>query len=64
MIKAVANKNVALFPTTESGEVIKINDNTALVQGTGEVPFVILKDGKAKTVTIDFAEKPVQEVVI
>lgn len=62
MIKAVANKKLAVFPKTENGEVIKINNNTALVQGTGKVPFVVLKDGETRNVTVDFSQGSIIEI--
>ena len=64
MIKAVCNDKVAVFSENENGEVIKLNKNTATVQGEGKVPFKILKDGKIKEITVDFTEKTVWEIVV
>ena len=64
MIKAVCNDKVAVFSENENGEVIKLNKNTATVQGEGKVPFKILKDGKIKEITVDFTEKTVCEIVV
>jgi len=63
MTKAVVKDRLAVWPLSESGEVIKIDSNKAIVQGKGLVEFTLAKDGLTKTTTIDFTQNPVAEIV-
>lgn len=62
MTKAVINDGIAVWPLSENGEVISVDGKKAIVQGEGTVEFVFAKDGKQKTVTVDFNGKAVLEL--
>ncbi len=62
MIKAVINENVAVWPLSENGEVLSVNNGKATVQGDGIVDFVVAKNGKQITVTVDFNKKSVVDI--
>ena len=62
MTKAVINGGFAAWPLSENGEVISVSGKKAVVQGEGTVEFALAKDGKQKTVTVDFNENSVLEI--
>ena len=62
MTKAVVNNGLAVWPLSESGEVIIVDGQKAVVQGEGKVKFNLAKDGEIKTITSDFCEKSVLEI--
>lgn len=62
MTKAVINGGFAAWPLSENGEVVSVSGKKAVVQGEGRVEFTLAKDGKQKTVTVDFNENSVLEI--
>ncbi len=62
MTKAVVNNSLAVWPLSENGEVISVDGEKAVVQGEGIVEFTFAKDGKTKTLTVDFSENSVLEI--
>lgn len=63
MTKAVVNNSLAVWPLSENSEVISVDGKKAVVQGEGVVEFVLAKDGKTKTLTVDFSKNSVLEIV-
>lgn len=61
MIKALLQEGTLIYPHSEEGEVLSIGKETALLQGVGQCTFTICKEGKQKTVSVDFCE-PVLEI--
>ena len=61
MLKAVLQEGTLLYPHSEEAEVLSIGKETALLQGVGRCEFTICKEGKQKTVSVDFCE-PVLEI--
>lgn len=62
LIKCVCADNCALWSTSESGEVLSVSSERALVQGTGKVTFALAKDNKVTNYEIDFTASPIQEI--
>lgn len=63
MVKAVISKDDAFaYACGEDGEVLSVNKNELIVQGTGKQRFVYGKDGKTTEIELDFSGKPVQTV--
>ena len=62
LVKVLTFGDTALYPQSDADEVISFDGTCARVQGTGIADFVLLRDGKAKVVTVDFTESPIREI--
>ena len=62
LVKVTAYGNAAMYPEKDENEVISINESVARVQGVGVSKFILLKDGVAKEITVDFSESAAQEI--
>lgn len=62
MIKCMVKGDTLAYPHSEDGEVLEILGDSVRVQGEGRVDFTVCKDGKSRTVTVDFAEKNTQTI--
>ena len=51
-----------MYPEKDENEVISIDESVARVQGVGVSKFILLKDGVAKEITVDFSESAAQEI--
>ena len=59
LIKVASTDKCAVYPINDECEVVSINDKEATVQGIGICNFIILKDGKKTSFTVDFRENSV-----
>ena len=64
LVKVLAFGDAALYPVRDENEVISFDGSTARVQGTGVAEFVLLKDGAARKVEVDFTDTPVREICL
>jgi hypothetical protein len=64
MIKAVCKDNTIIYPTSENGEVLEINGDSAILQGSGKVTFIICKNGEQKEIALSFDKETVQQMQI
>jgi hypothetical protein len=64
MVKVVAYGESALYPLNDEGEVIFFDGKTARVQGKGIQEFVLCRDGKKTTISVDFTKQSVQEISV
>ncbi len=62
MTKCVVKEGYAAWPHGEDGEVLRIVNGTAWVQGTGTVAFTLARGGESRSVTVDFSGNAVQEI--
>ncbi len=62
MIKIVINGTTAAWPMTEDGEVLRVSENEAVVQGCGTVPFFTYKNGILKKYLLDMNNEPIQTI--
>ena len=62
LVKVTAYGNAAMYPEKDENEVISIDESVARVQGVGVSKFILLKDGVAKEITVDFSESAAQEI--
>ena len=62
LVKVVAHGNCALYPEKDENEVIRLDGNTARVQGVGLADFVLCKNGTLRTIRVDFSESGVREI--
>ena len=58
MKKALVSSGTAVLCQSESADVLRINHGCAVVQGEGVEEFLIFRDGKAVSVTVDFSDHP------
>ena len=64
MVKVVAYGESALYPLSDESEVVFFDGKTARVQGEGLQEFVLCKDGKKTTISVDFSKQSVQELKV
>ncbi|MBO4500961.1 MAG: hypothetical protein J5760_01865, partial [Clostridia bacterium] len=57
MKKVVFYGDTALVCERESGEVLSFDGKRAVVQGDGDEPFILFKDGKTIPVTVSFGDE-------
>ncbi len=62
MTKAVCKDGVAVWPLGEAGEVLSVDADKAIVQGSGVVSFVVAKNGKTENINLDFSKNSVLEI--
>lgn len=62
MLKCVVSGNSAAWCESEDGEVLSISDKAITVQGRGNVKFSLARNGRTKSVTVDFSESTVQKI--
>jgi hypothetical protein len=62
LVKCVTDGTRAAWATSEEGEVLSVSSDGIRVQGTGKVTFCVAENGRVRTVTVDFSERPVQIV--
>ncbi len=63
LIKTAVFENTALYPESDTAEVISLRENSARVQGVGTQIFNLLKNGERKKITVDFTDCPVKEIL-
>ncbi len=64
MVKVVAYGESALYPLSDESEVIFFDGKTARVQGEGLQEFMLCRDGKKTTISVDFSKQSVQELKV
>lgn len=64
IVKVCATKNTAVFPLCDENEVITLTDNSVTVQGKGMAQFTVCKNGKNKTIIVDFTDNAVKTIDI
>jgi hypothetical protein len=64
LVKVVARGDRALYPERDENEVIRLDGNTARVQGVGLADFVLCKDGTRRTIRVDFSESGARDIEI
>ena len=62
MKKALVKDGVAVLCQSESADVLRFTDNGFVAQGEGVEDFLIFRDGKTASVTVDFTDAPQKEV--
>jgi hypothetical protein len=62
LVKVVARGDCALYPEKDENEVIRLDGNTARVQGVGLADFILCKNGTRRTIRVDFSESGVREI--
>lgn len=64
MLKCVVCGNTAVYATSESGEILSLNEKSMRVQGCGIVEFVVFQKGKLYNKTVNFENEIVQEITL
>ena len=64
LVRATVRDGRAVWPLGENGGVLSLEGATAVVQGTGACDFACASNGATHIVTVDFSEKPVQELQV
>ena len=60
LIKTAVFGDTAVYPLDDSAEVVSIDCDRVTVQGIGKTDFVLCRDGKKKTVSVDFSDASVK----
>ncbi len=61
-VKAVINQGVALWCNDGEGDVISVNNTSAMLQGIGRCVFTVAKDGKTAEIPVDFTQSSLQTI--
>ena len=60
--KVVTNGNVAAYPVNSEHEVLSVNENTVIVQGSGKCEVVVFRNDKRRTYTVNIGKNPIAEI--